>query len=298
MSQVAFSQNGVAFLGTSAIVGSAIEKKETRTIDKSPAISYAPFDLEGGMILVEARINGESANFVLDTGAPGLVINSSDFLEVETTTVDGIQGKATVGAVKVDDFRWAGVEHQQVDAQLMDMSCFEKMTGKAIKGLIGHAFLQGKELYIDYQRKLIRLVKTEKMPANFRKAEETVAFKYLEHLPIVKMKVNGKLGYFGLDTGSEVNIIHSRWQKKLKITATDKGELVGVDGANKEVESIWIKSSTVGNKPLEEMSFFMVDLTTIEKEYGMRLDGILGFPFFSTNEVALNFADQKLSFCK
>ncbi len=295
MSQVAFSQNGVAFLGTSDMVDT---EKEANIIDKGPAISYASFDLAGGMILVEARINGESANFVLDTGAPGLVINSNDFSKVETTTVDGIQGNATVGAVEVDHFKWAGVEYKQVDAQLMDMSCFEKMTGKAIEGLIGYEFLKGKELHIDYKQKVIRLMRTEKMPANFRKAEDIVSFSYLEHLPIVKMKVNGKLGYFGLDTGSEVNIIHSRWQKKLKISATDKGELVGVDGAGKVVESIRIKSTVLGNRSLEEMKFFMVDLTTIEKEYGMRLDGILGFPFFSTNEVALNFEDQKLSFCK
>lgn len=293
LSQSVFSQNAVAFVGN---IGD--RTPNPKYITKAPAIVYIPFALEGGMIFVDAEIDGQKASFILDTGAPGLVINNLGNEKGVETKVEGIQGETSVSEVKVTSFNWAGLKHQEISAFLMDMSSFEELTGRNIKGLIGYEFFKDQEMLLDFDNQMIRLTRVNGKSSSRKKRIESVPFQHLSHLPIVKMKVNGKTGYFGLDTGSEVNIIHSRWKKKMKSGLIQSNQIVGVDGASKKVESTSIENTKIGNQSMEEMDFHFVNLSTIEKEYNVQLDGILGFPFFSTNKVSIDFEKQELSFYK
>lgn len=292
-SQSMMAQSAVAFMGkSSSSLSSPIIP------DKTPAIVYIPFALEGGMIFVDAEIEGEKASFILDTGAPGLVINEFGvgLSDKEKIEVEGVQGSATVNEVEISSFQWAGLKHRQVSAYVMDMRAFEDLTGRNIKGLIGYEFFKDQELLIDYDNQMIRLTRIDRMPSSNQVLATSVPFQKLAHLPIVKMKINGKVGFFGLDTGSEINIIHSRWKRKLKNKTIRWNQILGVDGQCQQVERIPITDTRIGSQIMQEMEFHFVDLSTIEKEYGIRLDGILGFPFFSSNKVSIDFEAEQLSF--
>lgn len=293
LTQSLFAQNAVAFL--SDLATSARVNYTATPPAKAPAIVYIPFTLEGGMIFVEAELEGKRGSFILDTGAPGLVINS---LEVEENTDEelmGIQGAVGVEEGKVASFAWAGVQYQEVSVLNIDISHFERLTGRKIHGLIGYEFLQDRELFIDFDNGMISLRRVRKLNAAEKRPQE-VSFSSLAHLPVVKMQLNGKTGYFGLDTGSEINILDSRWKKRIKSRMIQKNQIMGVGGKVKKVKKASVSNSQIGEVEIANMEYHFVDLSEIERAHGVRLDGILGFPFFSTHQVSLSFSDQKLCF--
>ena len=38
-----------------------------------------PFRMEGNLLLIKAKINGQTGEFILDTGAPDLIVNKAHF---------------------------------------------------------------------------------------------------------------------------------------------------------------------------------------------------------------------------
>ena len=295
LSELLSGQSGVAFLGNYASIAPAYTAATAS--DDSPSTSYTPFELAGGMIFVQAELEGQRAHFILDTGAPGLVINARQLPKTGETVLNGVFGTSATKEIEVASFSWAGWDHHQVPALLMDMSHFESLTGREIQGLIGYDFIKGKELFIDYDQQLIRISKRANPVSGKTVPQEQVPFRMADHLPIIKMKVNGKTAYFGLDTGSEVNILHSRWKDKLSLPKAPKeSSVLGLDGQSYSTETIELEGLQLGDAAFEKMSFVLIDLSNIEHTAaGIRLDGILGFPFFHSNKISLNFASRKLS---
>ena len=68
-SQVLFAQKNIAIFHADKRVVSV-------SASGGNAVSIAPFELVNSMVVVRASINGTVGNFILDTGSPGLVINS------------------------------------------------------------------------------------------------------------------------------------------------------------------------------------------------------------------------------
>ena len=83
-----FSQNNIA-------VFHADKNAVSVAATAGQAVSVAPFELVNGMVVVKATINGLLGNFVLDTGSPGIVINSTEH--------DRESGYEATGC-----WRWAG----------------------------------------------------------------------------------------------------------------------------------------------------------------------------------------------
>ncbi len=288
LSESLLGQSGLAYLGSNSLTSTDFSTTENAL----PSISYTPFELEGGMIFVEAMLNGQRAHFIFDTGAPGLILNARGKVDGEES-VSGILGETVLGKVKVDNFRWAGWEHRKVTASTMDMRSFEKLAGRPVDGLIGYSFIKGKEVFIDFDNRMIRLSLRSNPVAGKVKPLESTNFNLLDHLPIIKVKMNGKNAYFGLDTGSEINIIHSRWRDDLK-GKSKKGHLLQLNGDESKVETMTVDQIKIGQVELDPMKYYIVDLSELENEQGIKLDGILGFPFFRSKEVSLNFSRRKL----
>ncbi len=288
LSESLLGQSGLAYLGLSSPPSTDFSTTENTW----PSTSYTPFELAGGMIFVEADLNGRRAHFIFDTGAPGLVLNTRQRVKGHQRA-NGVLGETELGQVEVDHFRWAGWEFHGVSAATMDMRSFEDLTGRSIDGLIGYDFIKGKEVFIDFDNRLIRLSLRSNPIDGKMTPRASTAFRLLDHLPIVKVKLGGKNAYFGLDTGSEINILHSRWRDRLP-GKLKNGHLLQVDGKRQKVETMVVDQLSIGRVALDEMNYYLVDLSALEAEYGVQLDGILGFPFFHSQAVSLNFSRRKL----
>lgn len=261
------------------------------------AMIETPLEIINGMAFVKASLNNRSGNYLFDTGAPLLILNTSEKGQ-EKLQASSVGGAFTVSAAKAGEFAWAGNIYPQIDAVAIDLTHLEQATEIKVAGIIGYEVIKNHELFIDYQAHQLAVLEPENNKL-FKTAtpRQVIPFDIQDHLPIVKVIIDGKVLYFGIDTGAAVNLIDRKYEALLAASSYEKGnveELRGLDRQIKRVNTGTIHQTQIGNMPVENMKYLFVDLTHLEAIGGLKIDGLLGYPFFEKIKCSINYPQQKL----
>ena len=128
---------------------------ERNTLNSTSSI--VSFESIRGMMHVKARVDGQEGNFILDTGAPVLVINCKE-PRTRAKKANSVVGNVDVALLQVDQFQWAGSRHTEVEALAVDISHLEKAAKREILGLIGYDNLKDYELYINPKQQKLHFI--------------------------------------------------------------------------------------------------------------------------------------------
>lgn len=289
ITQIAAAQNFVSFLDVSANPNNA---KETRLSANSTTI---PFTMMEGMMLVEATVNQEKGNFIIDTGAPTLVLNEMPTTENKVSG-RGISEGLVTDEVVVQEFSWSGIQKKNVDAFKVDISHLEAVSGKVIAGIIGYDILKEVELLVDYDAQLVQLRPLKDKSKQQQAPVAIIPFTMQAHLPVIKVRVGGKKLRLALDTASESNILNQKVLKKLDaqlLSNFQVGEIQGVDQQIKTVQVATVQQTDLKNLSFYPMDYLFTDLSHL-KASNLYIDGLLGYPFFKQGKMSINYKEQKI----
>lgn len=292
VSQLSFGQDRLAFVRTDDVKSTLL----TETPTNAEAILVTPFELDGGMIIVEAVLDGIEQSFILDTGSPSLVLNNYT-TSGKPTLVSGVAGSSKALEIKLDEFLWAGVVLEDVNALSLDMSQFEKAIDRKIGGLIGYELIKNHELYIDYKSRIIRMYPRSNSDLYENKKPLTsFPFEMQDHIPVIKAQIGNRILRLGLDTGAEVNVLNTPFEKELSsdIQQTSSSSLVDLNNKFTQLTKAKIASTKIGAVKYREMEYLFVNLSDVNQDEENQLDGILGYPFFSTCTLSINFETQRV----
>ena len=289
ISQIAAAQNFVSFLDVDA-ASSKVKKTHLATS------STIPFTMLEGMMVVEATVNNQKGNFIIDTGAPTLVLNERP-VSKEQVAGRGISEGLVTAEVTVKAFNWSGINKTNVAAFKVDISHLERVSGKELAGIIGYDILKEVELLVDYAAQTVQLspVKTKKEIR--QKPIAVIPFTMQAHLPVIKVKIGKKKLRLALDTASESNILDSKIFNKINadlISNQKVGEIQGVDQQLKQVQVATITQTNVKDLPFVDMPYLFTDLSHLKSESGLYIDGLLGYPFFKQGKMSINYKEQKI----
>jgi hypothetical protein len=256
------------------------------------------FDFARNLIFFPALINGRPGNFILDTGAPTLLLNNHGKQSSKGQKV-GPTGLAAGGAVDltnelVESFQMGGEDHGRRWALALDLTPMEARMERSIDGFVGHDLLRGGELRIDYPNRTFQLLKSSRKPREQKKAPTvTYRFEYVDHLPVITLKVGKKKLRFAIDTGAGSNLIDSRHKKIFQPTA-DKINVQGLDGAD-AVHSVVVLPGLSGLDTVpDQLSFVSMDLSHLQTSGETVIDGILGSAFLANYCVGIDYRRRKL----
>ena len=291
-----FSQSReVAFLTTSAEYSATAANSSS---DLPGDLVYVPFDLTDGKIFVNARLEGEQKSFMLDTGAPGLVLNTSQTPENIEKNADGVTGGLYLQTVTVKTFEWAGMRTDDTDAVAVNISHLEKAAGRNLAGLIGYDVLKNTEVLFDYEKNLLLLSANRRSAWHRDRTPKAVFdFEMYDHLPVLKVKIGGETVRLGLDCGAEINLLDASFLKKLPrplLSNKKKEILTGVNQAEILSVASTVSLTEIGKEKFADMRYLFTDLSDLKNEDGKKLDGLLGFPFFESAVISINYKKQKL----
>lgn len=267
-----------------------------------------PLKRAGRLLLIETQVDGQSGNFVFDTGATGLVLNRTYFREYKAMNVEtahGITGRVgLVERIKVDRIDIGDLYYVNQTADMADLGHIENQRGVRILGLFGFDMIKGFEIEIDFAGNQLRLHRITKKGAKLDASSQS--FKPDCVLPIIGRRdvviVKGLIGEnelnFCLDTGAETNAISARVGDEVlnEVSITRRTNLRGAGSSRREVLFGQLNQLTVGPKQFSSLDVVITPLDHLSEAYGTRIDGMLGFSFLENCIVCINLRKKEVGF--
>jgi len=264
------------------------------------------FTTDNGLILLEAELDGEKGLFILDSGAPVMVLNTRHSGKNQAqglTMARGIGGNVkSISTRKVEKFAWSGGVYRDFEAIAMDLGHLEQVLSSQVLGLISQAEMEPFETYLDYSAKKLNLYGLKPDGKVFEtlsipKARHSSSFEPAAHLPVFKIKIGKQNLKMALDTGAQSNLIDLSLQKKFskELTDTSTDTILGADNNPASVSTGKIPTCKFGKLEYAEMLYAFSDISHLTSLTGSEFDGLLGYPFLVQYPVSINYRKKTIS---
>jgi len=268
-----------------------------------------PLKRAGRLFLIEATLDHVTGNFILDTGASGLVLNKTYFrnsIPVDNEEGGGVTGSTgQVSRTTVKHLQVADLSYQNIAADVMPLGHLENRRGVKILGLFGMSMLLNMEMVIDLRNNELQLLRLDKSGNTVEPGFPKIKFDILQkideygNIMFVRASIGGKLLGFCLDTGAESNVMSIDLPKKAlsTITITRRSSLNGVGSDENEVLYGTLNDFLMGTRQIATMETILCSLSDMARQYGYPIDGMLGYDFFSKGKIYINLIKKEIGIC-
>ena len=287
-----------------------------QVIERDPIVTsdtpscVIPFSRAGNLIVIRAKADTAEGNYILDTGAPGLVLNMTYFRhyppiadnETESGGITGGTGSNDRAGVK--NFSFGPVRYFEVTADRVNLGHIENSKGIKIHGLLGMQLFKRFEMIIDYEKSVIYLHLIGKKEASSYKSEmlrdpatyDEYSITILENKLITYGEIAGKKLTFLIDTGAETNVLDSRLPDKIFEQVSISKRILLSGSGTRKVEALYgdVKNLKLGKIKLDSLPILVTNLEKMCYAYDKCLDGMLGFDFLSLHKIGFNFVKGKM----
>jgi len=264
-----------------------------------------PIKKAGNLIIVEAQVDSVEGNFVMDTGAPYLVLNATYFRDapkIDDQESAGINGESGGSfTTVVHNFSILDLHYSSLTADVTDLSAIENGRNMKILGLLGTRLFANFAVTIDLFNNLMYIHKLNEQ-GNIPPGEQVfhdpflrTPFNYMNDIIFMKGAIADKTLWFVFDTGAETNLLdYSRSGKAIrKMQIINRSKLTGVGGSSFEILYARFDELTVGNQKFTRNRALVTDLEKMGRAYDHNIDGILGYDFFSRGIFTINFVKKE-----
>lgn len=261
-------------------------------------------------MLVKAKVDTTEGNFVLDTGAPDLVLNLTYFRDYPITQSNdgeesGITGSsALIRKTLIKDLNFGSFNYHKIETNLTNLGNIENAKGVKILGLLGIELFKQCEVIIDFEKMVIYLHRIGKKEADTYKHTmlqdeqqyHSFSFDLMDNRIMLSTKLGGKKLRLVIDCAAESNILDSRLPNKVfeHVYITRKIKLTGA--GDKKIDALFgsMNGLKIGEYAVNNLS---VTITNLEKtcfSHNVCVDGVLGFDFLAMHKIGFNFVKHKL----
>jgi len=266
-----------------------------------------PLKRAGKLFLIEASIDGVEGNLVFDTGAGGLVVNSTyfrDHVKKSGSYSNGITGSVgKVSQVTIGNLEFAKLEYKNLRADLVDLGHIENNRNVKILGLIGFGLLRNLEIVIDAKNSELRLYRLDESGNRTGKTKRQFKFDYKQDfyeksdILFLKADIGGKTISFCFDTGAETNVLSSYAKKDIlnTLTITRRKVLKGTGKAGSEVLYGRMNDFVIGDRKITGMETIVTNLNALSEAYNKPIYGMLGCPFMENGIICINFEKNQFA---
>lgn len=257
---------------------------------KENANAMTPFKLVGGLIFVEAMHDGHVSSYILDTGAPGLILNNKiDSINEENTHVaSGLTGNTSIGEYRINEFKILNITKRDFQAFQMDLEHIEDEILHRFSGLVGGDLFDNTILVLDYKKQEWGTVNKVKP----RKIARSIPFIQQEHFIIVEIELAGEKLRMILDTGAEISLLDEVSMQQIRKSALKKAGSTSIQSAsrdNKATRNVNAHKFYMYKHVEKNHEFSVLDFNFINEGLEETINGLIGFPFFKNKKIGFDF---------
>lgn len=273
-------------------------------------VLVVPLKRAENLLLVEATVDSVTGNFILDTGAPYLVLNKTYFRKGKSK--DGVNAGSVTGGfatrvtqTMVDRLAIQELFFKSMQADMVSLGHIEDSKGVKILGLLGTSLFSDLEIEIDVNKNVLYLYRLNKAGERIHQSNPSTATKFDLQVPIevennvifVAAKVGDSKLRYCLDTGAEINVLGNDVPKKVlqHFQLGSRNSLTGTSNQRVEVFGGELDALTIGSHTFINSQTILAGLAGLQEVYNTHIDGILGFNFLAEGRVIINFRKKQLT---
>jgi hypothetical protein len=293
------------------IVWSTGKKKIAITVLASDSSScIIPFNRVDNLMVVQARVDTTEGNFILDTGAPHLVLNFTYFRDYpidmhqdgEQTSIAGPGDP--IYKTRIRELAFGSMNYFQLDADVTNLGNIENAKGLKVLGLLGLDLFRQCEMIVDFEKSQIylhRIGKKESSTYKHQMLNDTSQYRvfpidFANNRITTTTEVAGKKLKLVIDCAAESNILDSRLPDKILslITINRRVKLTGP--GDRKVDALYgsLSSMKMGTQQIENLPVIILNLEYTCFNDGSCVNGVLGFDFLSQHKIGFNFVQRKM----
>lgn len=270
-----------------------------------------PFDMPNNIpfVVMEARIGagGQPARVLLDTGngapydiviSPGLAQRAGAVAQTEgERRARGAIGDApvSINPATIANFSLGPIHLPQASAGVSTLiDSVSRQIGQPIDGIVGHRFVAGRTISIDYRRRQVDFSAAAGRPAG------AVAFTIAPSRPLtlVHVMINGRGPFLmALDTGASTTLLSPVLAHATGVTATQTARLGGAGGTTANGARVGQAQIRLGGLVREGQTVAVADvLGPIRQVAGAPIEGVLGADMFRSGRITIDYGSNRLWF--
>lgn len=263
---------------------------------QQPENLFCSFELINRIIVVMAELNGFTRNFLLDTGAPDIILNKKHIKQHKLfnndLTFNSVTGSGIAELTLLRNFEWESISIKNKKTVVMDFEHLEKILKITIHGLIGYKVIRDYALFIDYRNKQLNFWTSIKNSGY--SVIDSQDFIMHKHIPIIEAKIGTLKFKMGLDSGAGCNILDVKYQKKVNkyFNLINDATILGGKNSAMQIEFYNLNEFKINNFSYKNSRFILT------KSISTKRDGLLGFQFLKTRQVAINYPKNKIEFIR
>lgn len=248
----------------------------------------------GGFLVVTASVDGVAGNYVLDSGAPALIVNRPANDDDEVVAAESLNGAVAFARTTVTQFEWGPVRQDNLTAYAVDLEYLTTALGERIDGMIGYEQLRVTPVAIDYREASLTHLPQEGrvQPANAIRMRMRLS----GHVPALRGRINNRRVRLALDTGAGVNLLDDERLVGLDEDVHDRMDdilLRGLDARQSRVPRARVHLTEIADANWIDLPFAFADLSGFAKA-GLRVDGVLGKEWMQRHRVTLDYGRRRV----
>ncbi|MCW3847144.1 aspartyl protease family protein [Sphingomonas sp. LB-2] len=266
-----------------------------------------PFDMQAGQppfVVVQAEAADDRPLAVLvDTGngAPyDVLLSPAAAARMKTVPAEGSDksaaaigaGPVTFAAQSVPRFRLGPVELRNASAGVSPaVDGVAKQVGRPIDAIIGHRFLAGRTIAIDYAAHRIDFA--ARVPGG-----EAIGFTLAPARPLtlVSVTINGHGPFLmALDTGASATLVSPAVARAAGLGGGQQVSLAGAGGLDSRGATLVQGRIALGPYARDGRNIGIADvIAPIQKAAGAPIDGVLGADFLAGMRITIDYGSNRL----
>ena len=266
-------------------------------------VVHIPFTFHHAIPMVKVTVEGEERNFLFDSGAPMIMLNSEYYEStIDSTMSVGGMGRGVVsnvgemGMYHIESLELCGIRIENQDLMTTDLSNLSTKREK-IYGLIGFSFFSQYDVLFDYVKREIVFINPEKTDSYIQEHNyktEWIPMSLNQHVASIECYVDGLPLKMGIDCGAQANLLGTDFleNRPWAVSGKHSTDLGGVGGSSKAY--FGKVTLYIGNRKFKRQWTAFSDMTAIKGALGV--DGLIGFQVLNGKRTLLSYKNQKMTF--